>query len=96
MKIEHFISQKFIPGLLKKPNDYISSDFDEPILKIIQEDESNPVYLLLGYDDKISKYYFTLEDNETSIDFYCPDGDLVKMFNEIMEGKGEYGIWVKG
>lgn len=81
--------------MLKNPNAYVDETFDHLILKIIHDDPSNPVSLLLGYDDKKMLYYFTLEDNDTSEDFYCKDGDLTKMFNEIMEGKGEYEIWVK-
>ena len=92
----HILTQQPINHMLKNPKEYISEDFDEPILKIIHDDASNPVFLLLGYDEKENLYYFTFEDTETSEDFYCKDGDLTKMFNEIMEGKGDYEIWVKG
>lgn len=90
------LTHNVIAFMLNRPEDYISEDFDEPILRIINSDASNPVMLLLGYDEEENLYYFTLEDNETSEDFYCEDGNLVKMFNDIMEGKGEYEIWVKG
>lgn len=92
----YILTQNPIDHMLKNPKAYVSEDFDEPILKFIHNDASNPVHLLLGYDDKEKLYYFTLEDNETSEDFYCKDGDLTKMFDEIMNGKGEYKIWVKG
>lgn len=81
-----------IDDILENPNEYISEDFDEPLLRFVH-DASNPVYLLLGYDDKEKLYYFTFEDNEMSEDFYCKDGYLSKMFEEIMQGKGDYGIW---
>lgn len=89
------LTRKAIVFMLNRPEDYITVDFDEPILRIIKKDASNPVVLLLGYDGQRELYYFTLEDNEVSRDFYCEDGNLVKMFNEIMEGKGEYEVWVK-
>ena len=85
-----------IDGMLRNPDKYASADFDEPLLRIVHDDASNPVLLLLGYDYQKELYYFTLEDNETSEDFYCYDGNLAKMFNEIMEGKGRYEIWVRG
>lgn len=85
-----------IDDMLENPNEYITVYYDEPILKLIHDDVLNPVLLLLGYDDKRELYYFTLEDKELSQDFYCEDNNLIKMFNEIMEGKGEYEIWVKG
>lgn len=92
----HILTQNPIDHMLKNPKAYVSEDFDEPILQIINGDASNSVRLLLGYDEIENLYYFTLEDNETSEDFYCYDGDLIKMFDEIMKGKGEYEIWVKG
>ena len=92
----HILTQQPINHMLFNPKVYVSEDHDETILKIIHDDVSNPVFLLLGYDVKENLYYFTFEDNDTSEDFYCHDGDLTKMFNEIMEGKGEYKIWVKG
>lgn len=92
----HILTQNPIDHMLLNPKVYINEGYDEPILKIIHNDASNPVVLLLGYDEIAKCYYFTFEDNETSEDFYCYDGDLTKMFNEIMEGKGDYEIWVKG
>lgn len=90
------LTRKTIVFMLDHPEDYITVGFDEPILRIIKKDASNPVVLLLGYDEQRELYYFTLEDNEASQDFYCEDGNLAKMFIEIMEGKGEYEIWVRG
>ena len=92
----HILTQQPIDHMLKNPKAYVDEDFDEPILKIIHNDVSHPVFLLLGYDDKKELYYFTLEDGEVSEDFYCYDGNLTKMFDEIMKGKGDYEIWVKG
>lgn len=92
----HILTNDSIDHILLNPKEYIDETLDKPILKIIDDNVSNPVFLLLGYDDKKNLYYFTLEDNETSEDFYCYDGDLTKMFSEIMEGKGDYEIWVKG
>lgn len=92
----HIFTQNPIDHMLKNPKVYVDETFDELILKIVHNDASNPVSLLLGYDDKEKLYYFTLEDNDTSEDFYCCDGDLTKMFNEIMKGKGEYELWVRG
>lgn len=91
----HVLTQNPIDHMLKNPKVYISEDYDEPILTIVH-DEFSPTYLLLGYDEKKKLYYFTLEDNEVSEDFYCYDGDLTKMFDEIMQGKGAYEIWVRG
>ena len=85
-----------IDDILENPKDYISEDFDKPLLQFIHNDVLNPVVLMLGYNETTNIYYFTLEDNDTSEDFYCFDGNLTKMFNEIMEGKGEYEVWVKG
>jgi hypothetical protein len=85
-----------IDDILENPKDYISEDFDKPLLQFIHHDVSNPVILMLGCNETTNIYYFTLEDNDTSEDFYCFDGNLTKMFNEIMEGKGEYEVWVKG
>lgn len=92
----HILTQNPIDHMLLNPKMYVSEGYDEPILRIIHGDASNPVLLLLGYDGVAKCYYFTFEDNETSEDFYCYDGDLTKMFNEIMQGKGDYEIWVKG
>jgi hypothetical protein len=93
MEMVHVLTQNPIHHMLKNPKAYISEDCDEPILTIVH-DEFSPAYLLLGYDEKKKLYYFTLEDNEVSEDFYYYDGDLTKMFDEIMKGKGEYEIWV--
>lgn len=92
----HILTQNSIDHMLRNPKAYVDESFDEPILKIIHNNVLNPVFLLLGYDDKKNLYYFTLEDNEISEDFYCNDGDLTKMFDEIMQGKGDYEMWVKG
>ena len=92
----HILTQNPIDHMLLNPNVYINDGFDEPILKFIKDDVSNPVFLMLGYDSVAKCYYFTLEDNETTEDFYCYGGNLTKMFNEIMNGKGEYSRWVKG
>lgn len=89
------LTQHSIDDMLLNPTEYVDESFDVPLLRIVH-DASNPVSLLLGYDDKENLYYFTLEDNDTSEDFYCKDGDLTKMFEEIMQGKGDYEIWVKG
>lgn len=94
-KIEYLYEKQDLYDIFQTPEDEIGTDFDEPLLKIIH-DVSNPVFLLLGYDEKKNLYYFTFEDNEVSEDFYCHNGDLTSMFNEIMQGKGEYEIWVKG
>lgn len=91
----HILTQNPINHMLLNPKVYINEGFDEPILKLINGDVSNPVCLMLGYDGVAKCYYFTLEDNEASEDFYCYDGNLTKMFDEIMEGKGEYSRWVK-
>jgi hypothetical protein len=92
----HILTKKPIIDMLECPSRYIDETFDEPILKIIDGDASNPVFLLLGYDNKEKLYYFTLEDNDTSEDFYCKDNFVIRMFNDILEGKGEYERWVKG
>ena len=90
------ITKHPIDSILQNPKLYISEDFDKPILKIVHGETSEPTLLLLGYDEQENLYYFTFEDSETSEDFYCDDGDLAKMFDEIMQGKGDYGIWVRG
>ena len=89
------VTQNPIDQMLLNPKDYINEDCDEVILKIIHNDASNPVFLLLGYDRAADCYYFTLEDNDTIEDFYCKEEHLYRVFNEIMEGKGEYEKWVK-
>lgn len=89
------LTQHSIDDMLFNPTEYVDESFDRPLLRIVH-DASNPVSLLLGYDAVQKLYYFTLEDNDTSEDFYCEDGDLTKMFDEIMKGKGEYKIWVRG
>ena len=91
----HILTQNPIDHMLKNPKAYVSEDYDEPILKFIHDDASNPVFLMLGCDEE-EGYYFVFEDNETSEYFFCEDGNLTKMFDEIMQGKGEYEIWVKG
>ena len=92
----HVLTQNPIDHMLKNPKVYVDETFDETILKIIHDDASNPVFLLLGYDEKKKLYYFTLEDNDTSEDFYCHDRDMTNMFNEIMRGEGKYETWIKG
>lgn len=87
-------TQHPIDHMLENPKVYISPEEDEVILKIFHRDVSNPVLLMLGYNDITDIYYFTLEDNYASDDFYCYDGNLTKMFDEIMEGKGVYEVWV--
>lgn len=89
------ITKYSIDDILQNPKKYIDEDHDKPLLRFVH-DASNPVSLLLGYDNKEKLYYFTLEDNEVSEDFYCKDGNLSKMFDEIIQGKGDYEIWVKG
>lgn len=90
----YMLTKYSIDDMLEDPKDYIDETYDEPILHIIHDD-SHLVTLLLGYDEKANLYYFTLEDDETSEDFYCYDGNLAQMFDEIMKGKGDYEIWVK-
>ena len=84
------ITNHCIDDILINPEQYIDSNTDTVLLKV------NQVFIMLGYDEGAKCYYFTLEDDVVSEDFYCHDGDLTKMFNEIMEGKGEYRIWTKG
>ena len=96
MKIEYLYKKEDIYGMLQDPDDNFRDDFDEPIVKFIGDDADNPIFLMVGCDENTNDYYFTFENNETFEDFYCKDGDLAKMFNEIMQGKGEYEIWVKG
>jgi hypothetical protein len=93
--VVQILTQHSIDDMLLNPTEYIDESFDVPLLRFVH-DASNPVSLLLGYDNKEKLYYFVLEDNEVSEDFYCRDGDLTKMFEEIMQGKGDYEIWVKG
>ena len=87
------ISKYPIKDILQNPAKYIDENDDELLLKFVN-DTSNPVLLLLGYDDENDSYYFTLEDNNSSEDFYCKDGNLPKMFDEIIQGKDDYELWV--
>ena len=85
------ITEHSIEDMLLHPEIYISEDQDIVLLKVFGKDVSNPVMLMLGYDDKADSYYFVVEDNEVSEDTYCETKKLSEMFDTIMDEllKGE-------
>jgi len=91
MSMVQIISKYSIDDMLLHPEEYVTEDADMVLLKVFEEDVSNPIMLMLGYDDKADSYYFVVEDNEVSEDIYCETGKLPEMFNSIMGNllKGE-------
>ena len=85
------ITEHSIDDMLLHPEIYISEDLDVVLLKVFGKDVSNPVMLMLGYDDKNDSYYFVVEDDDVSEDIYCETNKLPEMFNTIMDKllKGE-------
>jgi hypothetical protein len=85
------ITEHSISDMLMFPENYITEDRDEVLLKIFGKDVSNPVILMLGYDDKTDSYYFVVEDNDVSEDTYCETKKLPEMYDTIMDEllKGE-------
>lgn len=85
------ITEHSIDDILLHPEIYISEDLDVVLLKVFGKDVSNPVMLMLGYDDKNDSYYFVVEDNDVSEDTYCETNKLPEMFSTIMNEllKGE-------
>lgn len=78
------ITDYSINDILSHPDDYIDSDQDMVLLKVFNEDISNPIMLMLGYDDKDKTYYFVVEDNDVSEDIYCQTVKLREMFDKIV------------
>ena len=78
------ITEHSIDDMLLHPEIYISEDLDVVLLKVFGKDVSNPVMLMLGYDDKNDSYYFVVEDNDVSEDTYCETNKLPEMFDTIM------------
>ena len=85
------ITEHSISDMLLCPNIYVSEDQDIVLLRVFGKDVSNPVMLMLGYDDKVDSYYFVVEDNDISEDTYCETKKLPEMFDTIMDKllKGE-------
>jgi hypothetical protein len=77
--------------MLLHPDIYVDEHEDVVLLKVFDEDTSNPTILMLGYNDKDNSYYFVVEDDEVSEDIYCEKENLAEMFNEIVDKllKGE-------
>lgn len=85
------ITEHSIDDMLLHPEIYISEDLDIVLLKAFGKDVSNPVMLMLGYDDKADSYYFVVEDNDVSEDIYCETKKLPEMYDAIIDKllKGE-------
>ena len=85
------ITEHSIDDMLLYPETYISEDLDVVLLKVFGKDVSNPVMIMLGYDDKSDSYYFVVEDNDVSEDIYCETNKLPEMFsvilNELLKGE---------
>lgn len=78
------ITEHSIPDMLMFPEIYVTEDQDEVLLKVFGQDVSNPVMLMLGYDDKADSYYFVVEDNDVSEDIYCEIKKLPEMYDTII------------
>lgn len=85
------ITEHSIDDMLLHPDIYVTEDQDEVLLKVFGKDVSNPVMLMLGYDDKADSYYFVVEDNDVSEDRYCEAEKLTDMYDTIIDEllKGE-------
>jgi hypothetical protein len=77
-------NEHLIDDMLVRPEIYISEDQDIVLLKVFGKDVSNPVMLMLGYDDKADSYYFVVEDNDISEDIYCATEKLPEMYDTII------------
>ena len=78
------ITEHSIDDILLHPEIYISEDLDVVLLRVFGKDVSNPVMLMLGYDDKADSYYFVVEDNDVSEDIYCETKKLPEMYDTII------------
>ena len=78
------IAEHSIDDMLLCPDIYVTEDQDEVLLKAFGKDASNPVMLMLGYDDKADSYYFVVEDNDVSEDIYCETKKLPEMYDTII------------
>ena len=78
------ITEHSISDMLMFPENYITEDRDEVLLRIFGKDASNPIILMLGYDDKADSYYFVVEDNDVSEDTYCETKKLPEMYDTII------------
>ena len=79
------ITKHSISDMLLCPKIYVTEDQDEVLLKVFGKDVSNPVMLMLGYDDKADSYYFVVEDNDVSEDIYCETKKLPEMYDTIID-----------
>lgn len=71
---------------LTHPEEYVTSDYDVPIMQIVTEDDpDNPTMILLGYDETVGVYYLVVEDNDISEDYYCYDKSLGDTFCDIIK-----------
>ena len=71
---------------LTHPEEYVTGDYDVPIMQIITEGEpENPTLILLGYDDEKYMYYLVVEDCDVSEDYYCYEKSLEETFCNIIK-----------
>lgn len=74
-----------IEEVLNNPSEYISYIYDKALVKYYKEDSSNPTWILLGIDED-DRYYFTIEDNDVSDDYYLSSNEsLLSLFIRLLE-----------
>ena len=74
-----------IEEVLSNPSEYISHVYDKALIKYYKEDISNPTYILFGIDED-DRYYFTIEDNDVSDDYYLSSNEsLLSLFIRLLE-----------
>lgn len=90
------ITEHSIEDMMLNPDIYIDEYEDTALLKVFGEDVSNPVTLMLGYDDKAKSYYFVVEDNEVSEDIYCKENKLSDVHDMIVRDLLKEGVVQNG
>ena len=79
------IAKENIDEILNNPQDYVDDEEDKALVKIIEDDASNPTFILIGQDENDKCYYLVVEDNDVSEDYYLEaNKTLLDLFKELL------------
>lgn len=79
------IAKENIDEILNNPQDYVDDEEDKALVKIIEDDASNPTFILIGQDENDKRYYLVVEDNDVSEDYYLEaNKTLLDLFKELL------------
>jgi hypothetical protein len=76
------ITKYSIFDILQNPEQYINEFADILLLKAHQDAQC--IIMMIGYDIDKNSYYFVLEDDDVSEDYYCKKENLRQTFIELV------------